>query len=104
MITKDVTHGYALLSKNKTAKNIKGCAWAPLNIQEQWTINEQGKRIKKKRLTHNQYFPGLASEKSINDRVDLETLEPLIYGFMFMRVIHIIHTVNWVIIQYLTIL
>ena len=94
LITKDVTHGYALPLNNKTAENIKGGAWAPLNIIDQWTINERGERIKKKRLTHDQSFPGLASEKSINDRVDLESLEPLIYGFMFMRVIHMIHAMR----------
>ena len=91
LITKDVTHGYALPLNNATAENIKGGAWAPLNIQEQWTINERGDRIKKKRLTHDQSFPGLVSDKSINDRVDLKSLEPLIYGYMFLRVIHMIH-------------
>ena len=94
LITKDVTHGYALLLNNATAENIKGGAWAPLNIQEQWTIHERGERIKKKRLTHDQSFPGLLSEKSINDRVHLESLEPLIYGFMFLRVIHMIHAMR----------
>ena len=41
-------------------------------------------------------FPDLASKKSINDRVDIDTLKPLIYGFMFMRVIHMIHAMRFV--------
>ena len=95
LITKDVTHGYALPVTITAAEQVVGGAWAPLNIQEQWTINEEGDRIMKKRLTHDQSFPGLASEESINDRVDRASLEPLIYGFMFLRVIHMIHAMRW---------
>ena len=94
LIKKDVTHAYALSITIETAEKIEGGAWAPLNIQEQWTINEEGERVKKKRLTHDQSFPGLASEESINDRVDKDSLEPLIYGFMFLRVIHMIHAMR----------
>ena len=95
LVHKDVIHGYALPIEKEAASKIEGGAWAPLNIQEQWSINEKGECIIKKRLTHDQSFPGLASEQSINDRVDTDTLEPLIYGFMFMRVIHMIHAMRW---------
>ena len=95
LVHKDVTHGYALPINGDTATKINGGAWAPLNIQEQWSINEKGERIMKKRLTHDQSFQGLSSKQSINDRVEKDTLEPLIYGFMFMRVIHMIHTMRW---------
>ena len=95
LLHKDVTHGYALPITKDAAQQISGGAWAPLNIQEQWSINEKGERIEKKRLTHDQSFPGLASEQSINARVNTDTLEPLIYGFMFMRVIHMIHAMRW---------
>ena len=95
LLNKDVTHAYALPISEDTATKIEGGAWAPLNIQNQWTINENGERIRKKRLTHDQSFQGLSSEKSINERVDKDTLEPLIYGFMFMRMIHMIHAMRW---------
>ena len=95
LLHKDVIHGYALPIHKTTATKIMGGAWAPLNIQEQWSINERGERIKKKRLTHDQSFPGLASEQSINNMVTTDALEPLIYGFMFMRLIHMIHAMRW---------
>ena len=95
LVQKDVTHGYALPVEKEAASKIEGGAWAPLNIQEQWSINEKGERIMKKRLTHDQSFPGLSSDQSINNRVDTDTLEPLIYGFMFMRVMHMIHVMRW---------
>ena len=94
MVTKDVTHAYALPITHKTAEEVEGGTWAPLNIIDQWSIHEKGDRIKKKRLTYDQSFPGIASELSINDQVKTNTIEPLIYGFMFLQVIHVIHAMQ----------
>ena len=94
LVEKDVTHGFALPIDINTASNIVGGAWAPLNITEQWSINEKGDRIEKKRLTHDQSFKGLKSNESINDRLDEEKLEPLIYGYMFSRFLHMIHAMR----------
>ena len=41
-------------------------------------------------MTHDQSFLGLASGISLNDQVQTEELEPLIYGFMFLRICHMI--------------
>ena len=95
LVTKDVTHAFALPITEEAAKKIDGGVWAPLNITEQWTINEHGDRVEKQRLTHDQSFLGLASEQSINNRVETETLEPLIYGYMFVRVLRMIHAMRW---------
>ena len=91
LVTKDVAHGFALPITTEAAKSIQGAAYAPLNIQEQWTIDAQGKKMKKKRLTHDQSFPGMASDISLNEQVVEEKLEPLIYGYMFLRMLHMIH-------------
>ena len=48
LLQKDVIYGYALSIHKTTATKIIGDAWTPLNIQEQWSINERGERIKKK--------------------------------------------------------
>ena len=45
---KVITHGYALHIEDETTMNIERGAWASLNIQEQWTINEKGDKMKKK--------------------------------------------------------
>lgn len=62
----------------------------PTRHKKQWSINKKGEHIRKFRITHDQLFPGLVSEQSINNRVDTDTLKPLIYGFMFMQVVHMI--------------
>ena len=94
LVEKDVTHGFAFPININTASNIICGAWAPLNITEQWSINEKGERIEKKRLTHDQSFKGLKSNESINDRLDVEKLEPLIHGYMFSRLLHMIHAMR----------
>ena len=94
LITKDVHHAFALPITIDTATKIKGARWAPLNIIDQWTIDAKGNRTPKHRLTHDQSFDGLTSGVSINDQVDHEKLEPLIYGFMFLRSLHMIHAMR----------
>ena len=59
------------------------------------TINEKDKRVENKRLTHNQSFPGIASSKSIKSLVSHEELEAMIYGFMFIKMMHIIHAMQF---------
>ena len=50
--------------------------------------------MEKKRLTHDQSFDGLGSNTSINDRINKDMLEPLLYGFMFSRLLHMIHAMR----------
>ena len=95
LLNKDITQGYALPINKAAAKKIVSSAWTLLNITEQWTINEEGEHINKKCVTHDQSFQGLVLERSINNIVDITTLEPLIYRLMFMRVVHVIHAMQW---------
>ena len=69
LLKKDVTHGFALPVTTECAAKLDGASWSPLNIADQWTINEKGKRVEKKRLTHNQSFPDISSKESINSTV-----------------------------------
>ena len=56
---------------------------------------KKGERTKKKRLTHDQSFEGLASNISLNAQVIESALEPMIYGYMFLRLIHMIHAMRF---------
>ena len=88
-----MTHGFALPISHQAASKIQNGLWAPLNITEQWTINEKGEHIEKKCLTQDQSFESLESKVSINDRLDKEKCEPLIYGFMLLCLLHMIHAI-----------
>ena len=89
-----MTHVFALPITQDTVAKIKDGLWAPLNITEQWSINKTGECIEKKRLTHDQCFDGLESGVSINDKIDEEKLETLIYCYIFLRLIHMIHAMR----------
>ena len=94
LVTKDVTHAFALPISTDSAEKIKDGRWAPLNIASQWTIDAKGDKIMKDRLTHDQSFRGLRSDISINEQLEVDKLEPLIYGFMFIRLLHMIHAMR----------
>ena len=95
LVTKDIEHAFALPILPSAILKIKGGRLAPLNIASQWTINEHGEKIKKKRLTHDQSFQGLVSGQSLNEQVITDELEPIIYGHMFLRICHMIHAMRF---------
>ena len=56
LVSGNVKFGYALPLPLGKIKRIPGICMAPLNIQPQWTINEQGEIVEKDRLTHDRSF------------------------------------------------
>jgi hypothetical protein len=83
----DVTRGFALpLPLNKIA-SIPGILLAPLNIQAQSSINEQGEIIPKDKLMHDQSWKW-QSETSVNSRVEKVKLMPCYCGRAIKRLIN----------------
>ena len=68
---------------------IPGILFAPLNIQEQNTIDSTGRIVPSKRLTHDQSYKWSASGTSVNSRTRKEELLPCVYGGVVRRL------VNW---------
>jgi hypothetical protein len=84
----DVKFGYCLPLPLAKAETIPGVLIAPMNIQQQNTINEFGKIVPKDRQTHDQSFKW-SSGTSINSRVKTEKLLPCLFGACIKRL------VNW---------
>ena len=53
-------------------------------------INEEGKFLPNNRVTHDLSFPGEISGESVNSRVQPKFLEPCMFSYVFLRVIHYI--------------
>jgi len=87
IINDDVTRGFALTPPLHKIKKIPGVLIAPLNIQLQKTINEQGKIILKNRMTHDQSW-AWQSGTSIYSRVDKKQLMPCYFGQAMKRIIN----------------
>lgn len=87
---KEVVRGWSIPLLPEHLKDIPNAEMAPMGLAKQAGINEMGEIVFKDRVTHDMSFPGAVSETSINGRVKDEELAPLLYGFMFSRLIHYI--------------
>ena len=87
MVNEDVTFGFALPIPTNKVLQIEGALLSPLNIQDQFGINEKGEITGKKRLTHNQSMK-YQSGTSVNSRVIEEELQDVMYGHCLLRVVH----------------
>ena len=87
MMNDDVIHGFSLVIPVEKVPLLKNALVAPMNIVDQFSINERGEIIQKKRLTHNQSFV-FSSGTSLNNRVLKDKLQDVMYGTCLSRVIH----------------
>jgi hypothetical protein len=80
LVKKDIKFGYCVppLPLHK-ARLIPGLLIAPMNIQDQHTINKYGRIIDKKQLTHDQSHKW-GSNTSVSNRILEEFLMPCICG------------------------
>jgi hypothetical protein len=90
LMLKDVHFGYCLPLPLAKAEKIPGILIAPMNIQQQNTINEFGRIVPKDRQTHDQSFKWL-SGTSVNSCVNTEELLPCLFGACIKQIM------NWVV-------
>ena len=89
LVNSDVTYGFAVPFPLPKMLRVPGILFAPLNIQDQNTINSMGRIVPTKRLTHDQSFKFSASGTSVNSRTRKDELLPCVYGGVVRRL------VNW---------
>jgi len=85
--TKEVEKGWIVPVTLESTQKIKDLFVIPLGIAHQLTINENGQRIPKQRVTHDASFP-TPSGDSVNNRTIEELLLPCIYGQCLRRILH----------------
>ena len=69
---------------------IKGASLIPIGCASQWTIDKNGKKIAKKRTTHD-FSREWQSGNSINNMIDEDLMDPCLFGFCLFRFLHCIH-------------
>jgi hypothetical protein len=89
MVETEVRRGFGLVLPLDAWPEIPNCSIAPLGMAEQGTIDETGRLVKKRRLTHDQSIPG-PSGLSVNKRVIAATMTACMFGFCLKRIIHYI--------------
>jgi hypothetical protein len=92
LLLKDVTHGFAWVVPKYIVPLIPEAMVEPLGLAEQWTLDEQGNRVPKYRLTQDLSFTfeKAGPPKSINSRIDMQAYPEMIYGWCIQRIIHFI--------------
>ena len=88
-IAKELRRGYLIPLPIKYLKHLKNAGVIPMGMSEQFTINEEGKRVPKPRPCHDASFP-MESGYNVNDDHDQALLSPCQYGQCLRRCIHAI--------------
>ena len=74
----------------ESLKKLKGAAVIPVGVASQFSINDKGQQITKRRTTHDATFPP-PSEQSINNRMIRDLLADCFFGHCLLRILHQIH-------------
>jgi hypothetical protein len=92
LLAKDVTHGFTIPLPISELKLIPGAMVQPLGLAQQWTVDHDGARKAKLRLTQDLSFSTdrKASPTSINARVDMSAYVEMVYGWCLPRIVHFI--------------
>ena len=93
-IDKELRRGYLIPLPIKYLKKLKKSRVIPMGMTEQFTINEEGKRVPKPRSCHDASFP-MESGYSVIDDHDLALLSPCQYGQCLRRIIHAILKIRY---------
>ena len=93
-IISDVELGYGIPLTIEAVEKLKHAEVYPLGLQTQQTIDEKGRSIPKKRLTHD-LSHNRESKVSVNQRVDISNMPEAIYGHALLRFLHLIHHLRW---------
>ena len=87
---KEVNKGWMIPISLDTVRKLKGARVIPVGVAQQWSIDKEGNRTIKRRLTHDCTFPP-PSGHSINNDIDEELIDDCMYGQCFRRILHGIH-------------
>jgi hypothetical protein len=90
LLAKDVKHGFAVPICKGAVRSIPGAMVQPCGITSQFTLEPDGSRAVKKRLTHDMSFGMTHDKVSVNDRIDMTAYEEMVYGWCLPGLIHFI--------------
>lgn len=94
LLGKDVHYGFSLPVPRRVVPSIKNASAQPLGLARQFSLQSDGSRKLKYRLTQDLSFfldvLGLGKRRSINDRIDHSYYSEMIFGWCLSRILHFI--------------
>ena len=90
LIAKDVLHGFTIPIPVGVVTSIPGAMVQPLGLVQQWTVDADGNRMIKYRLTQDLSFSTdkTAVPVSINSRFNMSSYPEMVYGWCLPRIMH----------------
>jgi hypothetical protein len=82
LLAKDVIHGFSIPLPIATIVLIPNAGVQPLGLVGQWTVDADGRRVRKFRITQDLTFSSEkgAASRSINHRIRMNAYAEMIYG------------------------
>jgi hypothetical protein len=92
LLTKDVVHGFSMVIPIELVPLIPNAMVQPVGLAKQWTLDEDGNRIIKYRITQDLSYSETSKDfpMSINSRIDMDQYPEMVYGWALPRIIHFI--------------
>ena len=92
LLTKDVVHGFSMVIPIELVPLIPNAMVQPVGLAKQWTLDEDGNRMIKYRITQDLSYSETSKESpmSINSRIDMDQYPEMVYGWALPRIIHFI--------------
>ena len=92
LLSKDVVHGFSMVIPVELVPLIPNAMVQPVGLAKQWTLDEQGKRKVKYRITQDLSYAETSKDEpiSINSRIDMDQYPEMVYGWALPRIIHFI--------------
>jgi hypothetical protein len=88
LLAKNVTHGFSMPIPLHVVKQIPGALAQPLGMAKQITLNNAGQWISEYRLTQDLSFSISQKNCLVNDRIDMDQYNEMIYGWFLSRIGH----------------
>jgi hypothetical protein len=90
LLAKDVLQGFSLPVSPDLVPSLAHAMVQPAGVVKQFSLQEDGLRVLKRRLTQDLSFPLTTPSASVNKRIDMDAYVEMIYGWCLSRLIHFI--------------
>ena len=80
--------GWSLILPEEKYREIPELVLNPMGVATHLDITSTGEFLPKNRVTHDLSFPGKISGQSVNSRLNKMSLEPCMFSYILLRIIH----------------
>ena len=89
-IRKEIEKGWIVTLPVDVVRTLPEVVINPMGVATHLGVSEDGTFVEKDRITHDLSFPGAISTELRNSRVNESELEPCMFGYVLLRMIHYI--------------